>query len=253
MSSTDTPGAAIQYKPKYQAVRDHLEQRISHLNAGDQLPTEPVLCKEYGVSRITLRRAVEDLIRDGLLVREQGRGTFVTQPVYIQQVRETFAEQVTGFHRQQSQLGRDVSTTVLKNHVVKNATAAEALGLPSDSDLIELERLRYVEGFLHQHVVTYLSADAYPLVATTDFSHGSLFDFLRDEYGVKLTRNDLLVRLETGADSSVAELLGVKPDGAYMAIDSTVFSDEGPVAYGVARHTQQNSEIAISMRSPEQG
>ncbi len=75
------------------------------MSPGDQLPTEPVLCEEYGVSRMTVRRAVEELIRDGLLVREQGRGTFVTEPHYTQHVRETLEGQVLGFS--DNALGRE--------------------------------------------------------------------------------------------------------------------------------------------------
>ena len=67
---------------KYVAVREHLLSRIVQMEAGTRLPPEPVLCEEYGVSRITLRHAVDGLIADGHLVREQGRGTFVTEPQF---------------------------------------------------------------------------------------------------------------------------------------------------------------------------
>ncbi len=240
----------IQYKPKYAMVRDRLELRIRELDPGDRLPPEPMLCKEYEVSRITLRRAVDDLIRDGLLVREQGRGTFVTQPTYTQQIRETFADKVTGFHRQQTELGRTVDTHVLSNRVVRDAAAARALKLPIDTELVELDRMRYVNGSLHQHVLTYLSASKYPGVLAHDFTHGSLYDFLEVNYGVVLTQNDLLVRVESDEDRS-AELLGAGEGESYLAIESTVFAGDLPVAYGIARHTPQNSEIAITLKNVE--
>ncbi|WP_158026082.1 GntR family transcriptional regulator [Corynebacterium sp. CNJ-954] len=59
---------------KYIAVRDHLQQRLESMAVGEQIPTEPTLCEEYNVSRITVRRAVDDLIQSGLLERVQGRG-----------------------------------------------------------------------------------------------------------------------------------------------------------------------------------
>lgn len=62
--------------PKYIAVRDNLRARIDSMEANEQLPPEIELCKQYNVSRITLRHAVDNLITEGLLVREQGRGTF---------------------------------------------------------------------------------------------------------------------------------------------------------------------------------
>jgi GntR family transcriptional regulator len=232
---------------KYVAVREHLQRRIATMEPGDQLPTEPVLCQEYGVSRITLRRAVDDLIRDGLIVREQGRGTFVTEPRYTQQVRETFADRVTGFFRQQTELGREVTTEVLANHLVRDATAAAALGVNRADELVELERLRFVNGQLHQHVYTYLPAARFRALLDVDLGHGSLFDLLARDHGVTLVRNDLLVRLDhpTGA---IAAALRVEDGACVLAMESLVFDQAGtPVAFGIARHTPGNSEIAISL------
>lgn len=75
--------------PKYIAVRDNLRARIDSMEANEQLPPEIELCKQYNVSRITLRHAVDNLITEGLLVREQGRGTFRASsiiPSYSQEV-----------------------------------------------------------------------------------------------------------------------------------------------------------------------
>ncbi|WP_263120938.1 GntR family transcriptional regulator [Cellulomonas sp. RIT-PI-Y] len=234
---------------KYVAVRDHLQRRIAEMAPGEQLPTEPVLCQEYGVSRITVRRAVDDLIRDGRIVREQGRGTFVTEPRYTQQVRETFADRVTGFFRQQTELGREVSTEVLANHVVRDGAAATALRLNPAEELVELVRLRFVNGTLHQHVVTYLPAGRFRGLLDVDLSHGSLFDLLARDYGVTLVRNDLLVRLDRPT-GDVAAGLRVEEGECVLAMESLVHDAAGvPVAFGVARHTPSNSEIAFSLGS----
>ncbi len=232
---------------KYVAVRDHLERRIAGMRPGDQLPTEPALCQEYGVSRITVRRAVDDLLRDGLLVREQGRGTFVTEPRYTQQVRETFTDTVTGFFRQQADLGRTVTTRVLASRIVRNPDASTALGLSPADDLLELERLRFVNGRLHQHVVTSMLASRFRDLLHEDLTQGSLFDRLHSAYGVTLVQNDLLVRLDrpTGA---IARALGVEDGTVVLAIESVVYDASGEaVAFGVARHTPDNSEIAMSV------
>lgn len=234
---------------KYIAVRDHLQRRLQGMTAGEQIPTEPTLCKEYNVSRITVRRAVDDLIQSGLLERVQGRGTFVTEPQYTEQIHETFTERVTGFHRQQAELGREVVTEVLANEVTRVAGVAESLGLNPADELIELERLRYINGTLHQHVVTYLPAQRYPAVLAHDFSEGSLFEFLEAAYGVVLTRNDLLVRLDT-VDESRAECLGIDEGDNVLAVDSTVFTSDGaPVAFGVATHTPQYSQLAFTLQN----
>lgn len=233
--------------PKHVQVHDHLKGRIARLEPGDRLPAEPVLCREYGVSRITLRRAVDELIREGRVSREQGRGTFVTEPKYTQQVRETFAEQVTGFYRQQSRLGREVSTTVMANHLVRDPAAAQALQLNPAEQLVELERLRYVNGTLHQHVLTYLPSTRFSGILKEDLGGGSLFDRLEQTYGVVLARNSLLVRLDRPT-GGIAAALDIRDGECILAIESTVFDTRGAaVAFGVARHTPANSEIAITL------
>lgn len=232
---------------KYVAVRDHLQQRISAMEPGEQLPTEPVLCQQYGVSRITLRRAVEDLSREGLIVRKQGRGTFVTEPRYTQQVRETLAGRVTGFFRQQAELGRVVTTEVLANHVVRDIASATALGLNPADELIELERLRFVNSSLHQHVFTYLSAARFGSLLGEDLSHGSLFEHLGLSYGITLVRNDLLIRLDRPV-GRIARALRVEDGTVVLSMESLVYDGSGSaVAFGIARHTPTNSEIAISL------
>ncbi len=240
-------GAMTTGTVKYVAVREHLQRRIRAMQPGEQLPTEPVLCQEYGVSRITVRRAVDDLIRDGLIVREQGRGTFVTEPRWTQQVRETFADRVTGFYRQQTELGREVGTEVLANHVVRDVAAATALGLNPADELVELERLRFVNGTLHQHVYTYLPAARFGRLVGEDLSRGSLFDHLVREHGVTLVRNDLLVRLDR-PEGRIARALEVEDGTVVLAMESLVYDETGAaVAFGTARHTPGNSEIAFTM------
>lgn len=68
--------------PKYLQLKEHLLERVRHgeWQIGQQLPSESDLCEAHGVSRTTVRMAVGELIRDGILVTEQGRGTFVAPP-----------------------------------------------------------------------------------------------------------------------------------------------------------------------------
>ncbi len=239
---------------KYAAVRDHLANRIKDLSPGDRLPAEHRLCEDYGVSRITVRRAVEELVKQGWLVREQGRGTFVTQPQYLERFRETFADSVLGFYRQQQVLGRTVKTTVLHQKVVRSPEAAEAIGLNPAEELLELERLRYLNDALHQLVVTWLPVDRFPGVATHDFSAGSLFDYLQQHYGVELARNELLVSIAQ-ASERVATCLEVPVGTCVLAIRSTVFDTAGvPVAFGITHNTPETSEIAVNIDArPNQG
>ncbi|WP_182047277.1 GntR family transcriptional regulator [Curtobacterium sp. ME26] len=235
---------------KYVAVREHLLSRILKLAPGTKLAPEPVLCDEYGVSRITLRHAVDGLIADGHLVREQGRGTFVTEPQFRTHYRERFADEVKGFYVQQTEEGFAVSSQVLRQTVVlAGETVAAALDVSSADEVIELVRLRFVNGSLHHLVTTYLPLDRFPGAATADFADGSLYAYLRETYDVALSRNDLLVSVAS-ADNEVAEALLVEHGEKLLRVASTVFdTDDTAVAYGVSSFTPQNSEIFFGLHN----
>ncbi|MFT3942551.1 MAG: GntR family transcriptional regulator [Ancrocorticia sp.] len=234
--------------PKYVVVRDALVRRVRGASPGDQLPTEPELCAEFGISRITLRRAVEELIDEGLLVREQGRGTFVTDPKRAGVFTESFANRVIGFYRQQLEAGRTVTSRVLANRVTVNPEAADILGKRESTELVELTRIRYVNGILQQCSTTWLPRKRFPGVLKHDFSEGSLYEFIEQHYGVDLIRNDLVVQLAR-ADQDVSLALGIPEREPIMAMTSTVFeTGDVPIAHGITSFTPRNSQISISLR-----
>jgi GntR family transcriptional regulator len=227
--------------PKYITVRDHLRLRLKAMQTGEQLPTESELCTQYNVSRITVRRAVEDLIRDGALVRKQGSGTFKTKD--DPSTGEVLSEHIRGFFRQQSDLGREVYTKVLHNRIITDPHIAAKLDIAEDAEIIELERLRYVNGALQQHVFTYLPAQRFAAVLEHDFSRGSLYEFIEKSYAIELSRNEVVVRVEkAGAD--VARHFDIDEGTALLAMDSTVFDTFGStIAFGIALHPPEHSEV----------
>jgi len=235
---------------KYVAVREHLLTRIQEMQPGDQLPAEPQLCEEYGVSRITLRHAVDGLISDGHLVREHGKGTFVVEPQYRVRYRERFADAVTGFYAQQTSEGFTVSTSVLNQRVVLAGEAASAnLGINAADKVVELTRVRYVNGTIHHLVVTFLPYALYPDTAEVDFTDGSLFSYLKETHGVELDRNDLLVSIDVASDY-IAEKLGTEPGDKLLKVTSTVFdASDRAIAHGYSYFTPQNSEISFGLHS----
>src|SRR5690606_25546581 len=115
---------------KYVSVRDSLRDRIRSLPVGTMLPSETELCREYGVSRITLRKAVDYLAEEGLLVREQGRGTYTAEPSVAHKHRESFVDQIAGFHSDMTNRGFEVGTQVLEQRLEPaSAEVATELGL----------------------------------------------------------------------------------------------------------------------------
>ena len=94
--------------PKHQQLRTILaELATTHLRPGDMLPSERQLCSDYGVSRITVREALGQLVSEGLLVRTQGKGTFVAHRPARSRLH------IASFHEDMRRMGLEPSTVVL--------------------------------------------------------------------------------------------------------------------------------------------
>jgi DNA-binding GntR family transcriptional regulator len=234
--------------PKYLAVREHLRRRVTALPEQTLLPPEPVLCAEYGVSRITLRRAVDGLVADGHLVREQGRGTYVTRPAVRHEYRESFVHRVAGFRSVMSEQGAQVGTKVLTQRIAPAPAAiAVELGLDGAEDVVELERLRSVDGEPNHVAHSFLPATLYPRAVEEDFGSGSLYDFLRREYGADLARARIVVDVGT-AGHGEAEQLRVVAGSPLLVVRTTVRDSGGrPLVHSYSRLRPDVSQVEFEV------
>jgi GntR family transcriptional regulator len=234
--------------PKYLAVREALRRRVSALPEHALLPPEPALCAEYGVSRITLRRAVDGLVADGHLVREQGRGTYVTRPAIRHEYRESFVHRIAGFGSVMAESGAHVGVTVLTQRVVPApAWVAEQLGLEVATEVVELVRLRSVDGAPNHVAHSFLPAEAYPKVAEQDFSEGSLYEYLRREYGADLAHARIVVDVGTAA-ADEADLLRVVAGSPLLVVRTTVYDSGGkPLVHSYSRLRPDVSQVEFEV------
>ena len=234
--------------PKYLAVREHLRRRVSALPEHTVLPPEPLLCAEYGVSRITLRRAVDGLVADGHLVREQGRGTYVTRPAIRHEYRESFVHRIAGFNSVMTEQGAQVGTSVLTQRVIAApAPVAEELGVEVATDVIELVRMRSVDGQPNHVAHSFLPAAAYPAVAEQDFSEGSLYEYLRREYGADLAHARIVVDVGTAAPEE-ADLLAVVAGSPLLVVRTTVRDSGGrPLVHSFSRLRPDVSQVEFEV------
>lgn len=128
--------------PLYQRLRDQLAEQIANnrWRPGEAIPTEAALSAEYQLSTGTVRKAVDALVSEGILERQQGRGTFIRRP--------QFQTSLFRFFRFQSACGerRVPQSRILSIEPVAAPSAvAQALGLPVDAPVIRIVRLRLLE------------------------------------------------------------------------------------------------------------
>src|SRR4051794_4125554 len=234
--------------PKYLSVREHLRRRVTALPEQTLLPPEPVLCAEYGVSRITLRRAVDGLVADGHLVREQGRGTYVTRPAIRHEYRESFVHRIAGFNSVMTEQGAQVGTTVLTQRIIPAPVAvATELALEGADDVVELERLRSVDGAPNHVAHSFLPAALYPRAAEEDFSQGSLYEFLRRGYEADPAPAPVVVAVGTAAPEE-ADLLRVVAGSPLLVVRTTVRdSGDHPLVHSYSRLRPDVSQVEFEV------
>ncbi len=130
--------------PKYHQLTEILRQRIldGDYVPGDKLPTEAMLCKTFNASRGTVRKALDMLVRQGLIHREQGRGTFVNS----QFSRRSYFT-LTGFNEDMRRQHRQPGTRIVRAEVVPaTADIARQLAISTGEPTICIRRLRLADG-----------------------------------------------------------------------------------------------------------
>lgn len=170
--------------PLYQQISHHLKQLVTsgNLEPGEAMPSESELHKLYGTSRLTIRRAMDDLVREGLLDRRHGVGTFVANSTTAQIVPSELS-----FTRNMVRLGRTPSSRVERFGVV-DATpeVAHQLKTEPSAPVYELVRVRLVDGEPLMLETTYLSHQQFPDLAHADLGTESLYSFLSQRYQVDI-------------------------------------------------------------------
>ena len=169
--------------PLYARVTEALRDRIgTGWRLGDRLPAEPALCTEYGVSSITMRRAVATLVAEGLLVRLQGKGTFVSGDHAIVQS----PPQLRSFTQDMTVRGWSSSAIVVSISTENGASeTCDRLGLPEGSQLTRIERVRLADGLPIAIQEAVLPTHLFPALETRDFGRESLYEVMRSVYGVQ--------------------------------------------------------------------
>ncbi|WP_308633908.1 GntR family transcriptional regulator [Paenibacillus silvisoli] len=170
------------YMQLKQAIKDEIQNGAWPLNTA--IPTEQELSGRFSVSRATVRQAVSELVNEGLLVRQQGRGTFVSKPKIETSLRNFYS-----FTEDMIAQGRQPGSIVLEFEIVMPKPAvAEKLELTSNELVIKFIRLRLVDGDVIMLETTYLPHSLFPNLTQEDVTLHSLYSLMEERYGMKVQK-----------------------------------------------------------------
>lgn len=233
--------------PLYVKIRESIREMIAlgELERGNRLPSEDELATQYGVSRMTVRQGISDLIDDGLLYRRHGVGTFVALP-HIERDHSRLID----FFENSNVKGINTKSSILNIEVIPvNPKIAKALLLEDDDLVIRIHSLRYADDVpvtMHDAYIPYnLFSD---LVAedirSLEVQHlWSAFEVCG--YRVKNAVQKLEARQ---ADHDLAVLMQINVGAAILYKERTVFADDGtPVEFTYCYNRGDMYSLTVSL------
>lgn len=216
---TSAPLEHASHEPLYVQLANQLAASISsgRLASGQQLPTEAELMADFGISRVTVRQAVQLLSRNGQVISRRGKGSFVARAPLHQDLSS-----LQGFHDALRLQGVEPQTELLEF----SPSAGRLDALPQGLDLpVRLRRRYRVDGEAFAIVEAFLPATAAPLGAARA-EHLTVYDILQQFLGLSIGRADVAIECARPG-AKVARELGIKPQGHVLLMQRTSYTVVG--------------------------
>lgn len=230
--------------PKYYRLREELREQIEAWEPDTAIPTGAELCRTYGVSTTTVRRALDDLIHEGLLYTIQGKGTFVAP----HRLRGRWAHEAVGFHADMTRRGLKTAARVLSLEVIPaEKKIAAGLQLPFGERVIQLVRLRQVSGQPFDVCTNYLPYHRFAGLETHDLTDRSLYTTLHALYDAAIHHGQRIVSADACRPEE-ADLLGIDAGAPLLVVTSTMFDVYNQVIeYGISRQRGDLAQVEIEV------
>ena len=208
---------------KQSQTRDSVIELIEQLGVGSAIPSERQLSSDLGVSRLTVRAALDDLVRDGYLVRRRGSGTFVREPKIAQELT------MTSFSEDMERRGmRPGSKTLSLETTMAGAYLGRALHVSPSERIVVAKRLRLADSETMAIETLHVPASVVPDLRPEDLERGSFYELLYDRYGIELAGGVQTIE-PTVTNEEESEALGVPLHSPAFQFERTSRSSSGAI------------------------
>ena len=228
----------------YQLKQFVLEQIGNGQWATDhQIPSEQQFCEKFGISRPTVRQAINELIVEGHLQREQ-RKVIIPKS----KMSSMFFGVLQSFDAEVRSKDLTPTTKVLNLGIRTNELAAKKLGLSKDEPCIFLERIRFADGDPIVWVETYLPHKQMPDLLDTDFEKVPLYEAIEGQYQMRIERVSRVFEA-AAATSHEAQLLEVKKGSPICFVNTIAYDQKDkPIEYSIARYRGDKNRFTVEIK-----
>jgi GntR family transcriptional regulator len=217
-NSIDRNGQTPIYEQIYKNLRNKIE--TEEISGGELFPSERELAERFGVSRMTVRQALNTLKNEGLIYHERGIGAFVSK-----RKLDVHTRNLVGFTEEMKERGLEPSSQLLLAEIeAADEETAKDLGIEKGDEVFHLQRLRLADDSPMAFEDAYLPASRYPNLANFNLEKTSLYQILEEEYGTRMSHAEEILEAVI-FDKEMAKILSVKPNSPALVVHRVVFSD----------------------------
>jgi GntR family transcriptional regulator len=208
---------------KQSQTRDLVLDLVEQMEVGEAIPSERQLSADLGVSRLTVRAALDDLAREGYLVRRRGAGTFVSEPKIAQELT------MTSFTDDMRRRGmRPASRTLELRVTPAGARLGRLLHVSPSEPVVIARRLRLADGESMAIEKLHVRESHIPGLTQKDLEEQSFYELLRDRYGIVIAGGTQTIE-PTVTDEEESAALGVPLHSPAFRFDRVTQSEEGEI------------------------
>ena len=208
---------------KQSETRDLVLDLVEQLDVGDAIPSERQLSADFGVSRLTVRAALDELVREGYLVRRQGAGTFVSEPKIAQELT------MTSFTDDMRRRGlRPASRTLELRVAPAGARLGRLLRVSPSEPVVIATRLRLADDESMAIETVHIREAHVPGLTARDLEEHSFYELLEDRYGIVVVGGEQTIE-PTVTDEDESAALGVPLHSPAFRFERVTHSSTGEI------------------------
>jgi GntR family transcriptional regulator len=242
-SSSAARALARNGQPLYRQMADDLRRRIiaDEFEVGESIPTEAQLSLDYRASRITVRHALDLLKQEGLLHREQGRGSFIRHRAITVGPRR-----LTSFSEELRTRGREETSDLISVDRVPMSSDIP-IDAGSSEGVVRLERVRRADGQALAHQVTFLPSEFDVGLEEALTEKGSMYEYLRSRHAIEIDSADETYRVGP-ADADEASILGIPVGSPVFVVERVGFTGTRRIEWTLSTVIGDGYEVHVHLR-----